>query len=120
MFRVSTFPNEVVTLAEAASDRVTAPFPPVIVAAALNVPDGDAAEPVLHFECAFHVRNLNGTVLVVDDSVARGAGQLNAAEGIVQAHLAGFLYGERAIAVFDFHRTVDTSDVHASETVADI
>src|SRR5208282_315053 len=88
--------------------------------AALNIAHRDAAEAVLHFESAFHVGNLNGAVFVVDDGVAGGAGQLNAAEGIVQTHRAGVLHSERAVAVFDVHSTVDSSDANATETVANI
>ncbi len=35
--------------------------------AALDVAHGDAAKAVLHVESAFHVRDLHGAVLIVDD-----------------------------------------------------
>jgi len=61
----------------------------------------DVAEAIADFQRALHVGGLHGAVVVVDEDVSSGAGELDACEGIIQASRAGIAHGERAVAILD-------------------
>src|SRR5262249_45357918 len=71
------------------------------VCGTLNVASGDAAETIAEVQGAFNVRRLYGAVVVIYGDIPGSAGQLDAAEGVIEASGTQIVSGERAVAVLD-------------------
>src|SRR5262249_38449058 len=86
----------------------------------LNISNCDAAKAIAKLQRTFDVDCLDRAIVVRDGGITRGAGEIDAAEGIADPSRTGIANGDRAVAIIYFGGSVNSGGSDATKGVADI